>query len=234
MGWAGLVKLQCLLSFIHLSTTICTLLLSPCAANYTTFNLLKNPEFLFSNSSEILLQNYIAPVEMAFYEADTQWHDGEKEMRKLLHVPDHDNPTSPMLTTYAAGTLQRSPLLALGTLDSKGRPWTTLWGGEPGFARAITQQVIGMRATIDRLNDPVAEILFEGKADGEVVQAEGNGKMVSGLGINLETRSRVKLFGRMVAGSLQSTEEGIGDVQLVVKIEQSLGKQNNHRMAFEY
>ncbi|EPE25655.1 Riboflavin synthase [Glarea lozoyensis ATCC 20868] len=221
MGWAALVKLQLLSSSTHLST-ICSLLLPSCAANYTTFNLLKTPGFLFSNSSDILPQNYIPPVEMAFYEVDTQWHDGEKEMRRLLHVPDHDNPTSPMLTTYAASTLQRSPLLALGTLDSKGMPWTTLWGGEPGFSRAIAQQIIGIRATIDRLNDPVAEILFDGKSDGEVVQAEGNGKMVSGLGINLETRSRVKLFGRMVAGSLQSTEEGIGDVQLVVKIEQSL------------
>jgi hypothetical protein len=213
--------MRCLSSLIYLSTT-CILLLPHCTPNYTISGPLKSREGLFLDL-EILVQNYLPPV-MAFYEADMQWHEGEKEMRKLLHVPDHDNPTSPMLTTYAASTLQRSPLLALGTLDSKGRPWTTLWGGEAGFSRAIAQQIIGIRTTVDRLHDPVADILFEGKSDGEVVQVQGTGKMISGLGINLETRSRIKLYGRMVAGSLQSTEEGIGDVQLVVKIEQSLGK----------
>ena len=214
---------RALASFNYLSTIICLTFLRPCEANYTIFNLLNYGEDIFS-SPEVLVQNYIPPPEMAFYEADMQWHEGEKEMRKLLRVPDHDNPTSPMLTTYAASTLQRSPLVALGTLDSEGRPWTTIWGGEAGFSRAIAQQIVGFRATVDRLHDPVAGILFEGKSDGEVVKVDGTGKMVSGLGINLETRSRVKLYGRMVAGSLQSTEEGIGDVQLVVKIEQSLGK----------
>lgn len=214
------------LSTLNYLSTVCVLLLPRCRANHTISDLLNSFDIREGNfsDSDILAQSYIPPIEMAFYEADMQWHDGEQKMRQLLHVPEHDNPTSPMLTTYAASILQRSPLIALGTLDSQGRPWTTLWGGEPGFSRAIAQQIIGVRTTIDRLHDPVADILFEGKSDGEVVQVQGNGKMVSGLGINLETRSRIKLYGRMVAGSLQSTEEGVGDVQLVVKIEQSLGK----------
>ena len=160
---------------------------------------------------------------MAFYEAATAWHAGEEEMHKSLRVPHMDNPTSPYLTPFAQNLLMRSPLLAIGTLDSEGRPWTTLWGGEPGFSRAIAQSIIGVRATVDRTYDPVVETLLGGKADGEVIQEQGTGRMVGGLAIDLESRSRVKLYGRMVAGALSATEKGIGEVQLVVKIEQSLG-----------
>ncbi|KAL5318570.1 hypothetical protein ACEPPN_013632 [Leptodophora sp. 'Broadleaf-Isolate-01'] len=160
---------------------------------------------------------------MAFYEADSSWHAGEEEMHKLLRVPARDNPTQPYLTPQAANTLIRAPLIALGTLDDEGRPWTTLWGGEAGFSRAIAQGIIGVKTTVDREYDPVVKVLLGDKADGEVVQVQGTGKMVSGLTINLETRKRVKLYGRMVAGALAATEVGIGEVQLVVKIEQSLG-----------
>ncbi|KAH6713697.1 oxidoreductase-like protein [Leptodontidium sp. MPI-SDFR-AT-0119] len=160
---------------------------------------------------------------MAFYEADSSWHAGEEEMHKLLRVPARDNPTQPYLTPQAANTLIRAPLIALGTLDDESRPWTTLWGGEAGFSRAIAQGIIGVKTTVDREYDPVVKVLLGDKADGEVVQVQGTGKMVSGLTINLETRKRVKLYGRMVAGALAATEEGIGEVQLVVKIEQSLG-----------
>jgi hypothetical protein len=212
----------CLSSFIYLSTICFLSLPNHCSSNYTISDLLDNQEGTFSDP-DILAQNYLPLPTMAFYEVDTQWHEGEKEIRKLLRVPDHDNPTSPMLTSYAASILGRSPILALGTLDSEGRPWTSVWGGEPGFARAITAQAVGLKATVDRIHDPVAEMLFEGKSNGEVIKVEGTGKMVSGLGINLQTRSRVKLYGRMVAGCLQSTDEGIGEAQLAVKIEQSLG-----------
>lgn len=160
----------------------------------------------------------------SFHEADSQWHPGEEEIHKLLRVPDQDNPTSPYLTPSAARTLQRSPLLAVGTLDAAGRPWSTLWGGEAGFSRAVAQSIIGVRATVDRKHDPVIVILLGDKADGEVVKEEGPGRMVSGLGIDLETRSRVKLYGRMVAGALAATEGDVGEAQLVVKIEQSLGR----------
>lgn len=159
----------------------------------------------------------------AIYEAEMQWHSGEEEMHKLLKVPERDNPTSPFLSPYASNLLIRSPLVALGTLDADGRPWTTLWGGEAGFSRAVAQSIIGIKTTVERSYDPVLETLFGGKADGEVVRQEGVGKMVGGLAIDLESRRRVKLYGRMIAGALSATEENVGEVQLVVKIEQSLG-----------
>lgn len=161
---------------------------------------------------------------MAFYETETQFHSGEEEMHKLLRVPPRENPTSPFLTPYAANLLERCPLLALGTLDSEGRPWTTIWGGEPGFSRQIARSVIGAKAIVDRHFDPIVESLLGTQADGAVVQEQGTGRMVGGLAIDLETRRRVKLYGRMVAGALVATEEGAGEVQLVVNIEQSLGK----------
>lgn len=162
---------------------------------------------------------------MSFCEAETQWHEGENALHKLLRVPERDNPTQPYLTPNAGAMLIRSPLIAVGTLDAEGRPWTTLWGGEPGFSRPIAQSIIGIKTTVDRTFDPVLESLLGEKADGEVVQVEGVGKMIGGVAIDLETRRRVKLYGRMVAGALSGTEEGIGEAQLVVKIEQSLGKQ---------
>jgi hypothetical protein len=163
---------------------------------------------------------------MSLYEADTQWHEGEDALHKLLRVPQMDNPTQPYLTPHAGAVLMRSPLIAVGTLDAEGRPWTTLWGGEPGFSRPIAQSIIGIKATVDGKFDPVLESLLGNKADGEVVQAEGVGKMVAGVAIDLESRRRVKLYGRMVAGALVGTEDGVGEMQLVVKIEQSLGKKN--------
>jgi len=160
----------------------------------------------------------------SFHEVDQQWHSGEEQMHKLLRVPDQDNPTSPYLTPYGNMILTRSPLLALGTLDKADRPWTTIWGGEPGFSRAIGQSIIGAKATIDRRYDPVVEALLGKDSDGEVVNPDGPGNMVSGLGIDLESRTRVKLYGRMVAGAINATEGGAGEAQLVVKIEQSLGQ----------
>jgi hypothetical protein len=160
----------------------------------------------------------------AIMEAETQWHEGEEEMHQWLRVPHRDNPTSPFLSPYAARMVITSPLVAIGTLDSEDRPWTTIWGGERGFSQPVAQSIIGMKATVDRTYDPVLQMLLVGKADGEVVRAEGAGKIVGALGIDLESRNRVKLAGRMIAGALSATEEDIGEVQMVMKIEQSLGK----------
>lgn len=145
-------------------------------------------------------------------------------MHKLLRVPQMDNPTQHYLTPMASNTLMRSPLLALGTLDTEGRPWTSLWGGEAGFARPVAQSIIGVMTTVDRVYDPLVEVLLGSNPDGQVAKEPGAGRMVSALAIDLETRRRVKLYGRMALGVLSAIDEGIGEVQLVVKIEQSLGK----------
>ncbi|KAK2761759.1 hypothetical protein FQN54_001587 [Arachnomyces sp. PD_36] len=163
---------------------------------------------------------------MAFVIAGSvPWHDGEEKMHRLMRVPENDNPSAPNLSQGAAYLTQSSPLLALGTLDEDGRPWTTIWGGKPGFAGQFSQSTLGIRSMVDTTYDPVVQALLGGKADGEVVGAEGEGKMVSGLAVDLENRRRVKLYGRMVAGALEGLGSNgtFGQAQLAVNIEQSLG-----------
>lgn len=170
---------------------------------------------------------------MAFVQSGSLgWHVGEKKMHSLLHVPHQDNPTAPGLSPYSAHLLRTVPLMALGTLDDDGRPWTTLLGGEPGFARPIGTSVVGVKTLVDSRYDPVVHFLVGGKQDGDVSEEIPYGRVFSALPIDLATRSRVKISGRMVAGALGSVDSkskddgaGIGEAQLVFKIEQSLGMQ---------
>lgn len=144
-------------------------------------------------------------------------------MHNLLHVNMDENPTSQFLSPYASSLLVRSPLLAIGTVDSDGWPWTTLWGGEAGFSQPVAKSIIGIKTMVDRIHDPVLQILLGDSADGEVVQEKDGGKMVGGLAIDLQSRQRVKLYGKSIAGAVSAQEQDVGEVQLVVKIEQSLG-----------
>lgn len=155
-------------------------------------------------------------------------------MHSLLNVPHLDNPTALALTQQASYMLQRAPLIAIGTLDSHSRPWTTVWGGHPGFSESLGGGMIGTRTFVDGVNDPVVQSLIPGGEKGDMIQ--GNSKMISGLTIDLMTRKRVKIFGRMIAGSLEEVSleyEGAEDttnvpetqdqMQLIYKVEQSLG-----------
>ncbi|KAF2472338.1 oxidoreductase-like protein [Lindgomyces ingoldianus] len=169
------------------------------------------------------------------------FNEGEEKMHKLLHVPDHDNPTSTMLTPQASFLLQRAPLLAIGTLDSQNRPWTTVWGGQTGFTQPLGGGIVGTRTIVDGENDPVVQALVGGSEKGEMVRGDpkgdGVGRMLAGLTIDLMSRKRVKLAGRMVAGSVGEVDVEFEDgtekvegapgrqdqLQLVTKIEQSLG-----------
>ncbi|KAK2855672.1 hypothetical protein FQN49_004957 [Arthroderma sp. PD_2] len=175
---------------------------------------------------------------MAFVLAgEVPWHDGEEKMHQLMHVPREDNPTAAFLSPGAAALAQRSPLLALGTLDKQGRPWSTVWGGQAGFVGPVAQSVIGIRNIIDGTYDPVAETLLGGELAGTIVKESGPGRLMSGLPVDMENRRRVKLMGRMVAGSLEeSTPEKsdggstgdndigkVAQVQVVMKVDESLG-----------
>lgn len=146
------------------------------------------------------------------------WHEGEERLHHLLRVPHGDNPTAPYLSARAASLVQQSPLLALGTLDSQGRPWSTIWGGTAGFAMPVAESLIGLQTQVDTKYDPVVQALLTGNQTDAYT-----GKMVSGLAIDLENRRRVKLYGRMVKGSLSDGDEGQAQAQVFVHIEESLG-----------
>ena len=154
------------------------------------------------------------------------WHAGERKMHNVLHIPKSENPTAPFLSPYGAQILLRAPLLALGALDHENRPWTTLLGGDRAFARPLGNSMMGVKAKVGKGRwDPVLEALMARENDGEVVEEKSREGLVSGLSIDLMSRSRVKLAGRMVAGAVDEVGPGseAAEVQLVVKIEQSLG-----------
>lgn len=150
---------------------------------------------------------------------ESGWNEGEVEMHQKLHVPDHGNPTASGLPQRYHGRIMQSPLLALGTLDDEGRPWTTVWGGERAFARPIAEDVLGLNSTVSRF-DPVFQTLWGDQRDSSssdtVVEMN---RLMSGLSIDPETRDRVKLIGDAIAGAVVDDER----VQLAFHISGSLG-----------
>jgi ferredoxin-NADP reductase len=170
---------------------------------------------------------------MAFISEEFQFHAGEEQLHNLLHVPHRDNPTSTFMTPGAAIMTSQSPIMAVGAVDSSGKVWTSIWGGEPGFSGPLGRlgtargNVLVVRAKIDKKYDPVAQILGSGE-----FQKPGQGIMMSALPINLEQRSRVKIFGREIGGQLIDVEgdeydeddkDKLSEIQMLVNVEQSLG-----------
>ncbi|KAL4932801.1 putative oxidoreductase, FAD-binding [Aspergillus undulatus] len=151
--------------------------------------------------------------------ASIPWHDGECKMHQLLRVPYQDNPTVPFLSPSASLLLKRSPLLAIGALDQEGRPWCSLWGGEEGLAIRTSTSSFGIRTPIGKAYDPVVESLL-------LNSAGSSGKAVAFLAVDLENRRRVKLFGKLTAGSLGVTDENerirAGIARLTVHVDGSL------------
>lgn len=155
----------------------------------------------------------------------SEWHAGEEQMHRLLHVPHNGNPTSPGLSAHSMRLLHKSSLIAIGTLDDHGLPWTTVLAGEPGFARSLGQSIVGVKALVGPKFDPVLGSLL-GRTENATIHAqEKSGKTFSALGIHLATRDRVKLWGKMIAGALttQDSDNEKTEAQMIFAIQASLG-----------
>ncbi|KAF7547692.1 hypothetical protein G7Z17_g7542 [Cylindrodendrum hubeiense] len=153
----------------------------------------------------------------------SEFHEGERAMHQLLKVQRNGNPTTPGLPMRYGMRVNQSSLVALGTLDDAGRPWTTVWGGERGFARPVAEDVLALNSAVDTQYDPVFKALWEGgdaEDDAVVRPGGGEGKEMAGLSIDLETRDRVKLMGKMVAGAAVN---GGKEVQMAMLVTGSLG-----------
>ncbi|RLL67630.1 pyridoxamine 5'-phosphate oxidase family protein [Streptomyces sp. Z26] len=174
-----------------------------------------------------------------------QWHAGEEAMHRLLRVPYEDNPTTRGLPAVYGSTLPHFPLFALGAVDRHDRVWTTLFGGRPGTAGLVSSGVLGLAfpARLRRLPveegggwvgpDPVLEALVSGTPSSDGQPIDLSGKTVSGLALDLETRTRVKVAGRAIRGAVLEKQPAGGtvpaggtepvDVRLAVAVEESLG-----------
>jgi hypothetical protein len=147
----------------------------------------------------------------------TPWHQGEVAVHDLLKVPTKGNPTAAGFPTRYEERLLQSPIVAVGTLDDQGRPWTTIWGGQRGFAQRIAEDVISLNSAVDMSADPVFEALWADQPRSGVIQ--GRGRPMSGLTVDLETRDRIKIVSsRMIAGAVED-----GKVQMTMHVTGSLG-----------
>ncbi|KAL4922275.1 putative oxidoreductase [Aspergillus aurantiobrunneus] len=135
------------------------------------------------------------------------WHDGEDRMHQLLRVPSQDNPTMPFLSPGAGLLMKR-------------RPWCSLWVGEEGLARPTSASSFEIGTPGGKTYDPIVESLL-------LDSTEISGKPVSFLAVDLENRRRVKVFGKMTAGSLNIADENesicAGIAHLTVHVDGSLG-----------
>ncbi|KAH6962842.1 hypothetical protein DER45DRAFT_99652 [Fusarium avenaceum] len=149
--------------------------------------------------------------------AITPWHQGEIAVHDLLKVPTNGNPTATGFPIRYEERLLESPLVAIGTLDDQGRPWTTIWGGQRGFAQRTAEDVISLNSAVDMSSDPVFEALWAYQPRSGVIQ--GRGRPMSGLTVDLETRDRIKIVSsKMIAGSVED-----GKVQITMHVIGSLG-----------
>lgn len=150
-------------------------------------------------------------------------HEGEVAVQKMLKVPVSGNPAHPGLPAAHARRIAVSPLLALGTVDAQGRPWTTLLGGEAGFAGAVAENVLGVRSLVDD-GDPVLEALWagagQGSGDGEGEEVVQRDAVMAGLSIDPMTQDRVKVGGRLVVAA---KPRGEGPMQLAMTVDECLG-----------
>ena len=149
------------------------------------------------------------------------WHDGELQMHRILKAPTNGYANADGLPTSFGMRVVQSPIIAVGTMDADENIWTTIWGSQRGFAQPIAEDVLGMRSKMDMKYDPVAKAILADRVEGGMQLNGGRGKLISGLAIDLETRDRVKLMGRMVALAEEPGETG--NVQMGVHIEESLG-----------
>lgn len=142
-------------------------------------------------------------------------------MHDLMNVSDQFNPTSQFLPPDAGHFVYQAPLVAIGIIDDWGNPWTTVFGGEPGIARPIGDSMIMMDTPAPNEDDPVLKFFLGSTPVNQTAQFHGKKPIMAGLAIDLESRTRVKLHGRLRAAQA-SYKDQIRRAQFLFEIDASL------------
>ncbi len=133
------------------------------------------------------------------------WHEGELELQRKAGVLERMKVVSLRNVRHHLIEQHRQfypllPFIIVGTVDAHGDAWATLLSGCPGFLRAPDEKTLSVEARADPF-DPAAAGLKSGDSIGI-------------LGIQLETRRRNRMNGRI---------RRIRDDRFDVRVEDSFG-----------
>jgi predicted pyridoxine 5'-phosphate oxidase superfamily flavin-nucleotide-binding protein len=137
---------------------------------------------------------------------ESPWHEGERIVQRAVGVRDQIDPVGyrnirSFMPDQHREFFARLPFLVVGSVDKGGRPWASILSGPPGFALSPDPQ----RLRIDSQpaeGDPLNETL-------------GVGAAIGLLGIDLSTRRRNRMNGRIVeldrGGFTVAVEQSFGN-----------------------
>jgi hypothetical protein len=156
------------------------------------------------------------------------WHSGEQAVQKLVGVStfSRQNPTSTVFPVAHGQRIAINQLLGVGALDERGRPWSSVWGGERGFARRTAEATLEIETLVDCKYDPVVRaLLLSGLPAPE--EAQWGRKFVSGMSMDFDSRDRVKIMGRMLTGGLlpmsSDYNKDVGEARITMLVQESTG-----------
>jgi hypothetical protein len=134
------------------------------------------------------------------------WHAGEREVHRRVGITEEFEAIGgrnirPFMPDQHRLFFAQLPFMLVGSVDRAGRPWASLISGQPGFAQSPDPRILHI-AALPAPGDPLAEALVPGGRIGM-------------LGIELPTRRRNRVNGRIVAvddeGFTLAVEESFGN-----------------------
>jgi uncharacterized protein len=136
---------------------------------------------------------------------DSPFHTGERAVQSWLGVDEEADQIGRKMFRSALPDAHRAlfaqlPYLLAGSLDPDGQPWASMLVGRPGFIDSPDAQTLRVHARPFE-GDPLAHALVPGSALGL-------------LGIQLQTRRRMRLNGHVAA---------VSDDDFTVHVDQSFG-----------
>jgi hypothetical protein len=154
------------------------------------------------------------------------WHSGERTVQGMLGVStaSRPNPTSLEFPPTHGARIASNHLLSIGALDDESRPWSTIWGGQRGFANRIAKGVLEIRTLVGCQYDPVAQALLDSTTRGEPARpVRTEHKLMSGLSIDFDSRDRVKVMGKLLTGEARDHSNDMEEIHLAMAVQESTG-----------